>query len=77
MLENLRFNPEEEGKVKKPDGTKEKVIKEDIQKFRNKLTKISDIYINDAFGTMHRAHSSIVGVDVDLKVAGDLVEKEL
>ena len=30
LLENLRFNPEEEGKVKKPDGSKEKVSKEEI-----------------------------------------------
>ena len=77
LLENLRFYPEEEGKVKKPDGSKEKVSREKVVVFREKLTKISDIFVNDAFGTMHRAHSSIVGVDVDKKVAGDLVDKEL
>lgn len=36
-----------------------------------------DIFINEAFGAMHRAHSSIVGIEKDLKVAGHMVEKEL
>lgn len=36
-----------------------------------------DIFVNDAFGTMHRAHSSIVGIEKKYKAAGYLVEKEL
>ena len=41
------------------------------------MNGISDVYVNDAFGTMHRAHSSIVGVEKKYKAAGLLVEKEL
>jgi len=33
--------------------------------------------VNDAFGTSHRAHSSIVGIDANVKVSGDLLDKEL
>lgn len=36
-----------------------------------------DIYVNDAFGTAHRAHSSIVGINCPIRAAGDLLKKEL
>ena len=59
LLENLRFYAEEEGK----GATDEKVAQ-----FRATLTKLGDVYVNDAFGTAHRGHSSIVGVDLPDKV---------
>lgn len=77
LLENLRFYPEEEGKYKNKEGEKVKVSKSDQNAFREKLNHLCDIYVNDAFGTMHRAHSSIVGIEKQYKAAGNLVEKEL
>ena len=65
MLENIRFHKEE---TKNLDTT---------QEFRNKLTKICDVYVNDAFGCCHRAHSSIVGINAPEKYLGFLVQKEL
>lgn len=41
------------------------------------MTKLGDIYVNDAFGTAHRAHSSMVGVNVETKASGLLMKKEL
>ncbi len=81
LLENLRFHIEEEGKVKEKqaDGT-EKSIKADpkaVEAFRASLTKLADVYVNDAFGTAHRAHSSMVGVALPQKAAGFLMEAEL
>ena len=81
LLENLRFHLEEEGKVKvkQPDGT-EKSVKADPQAvaaFRASLTKLGDVFVNDAFGTAHRAHSSMVGVALKDKAAGFLMEAEL
>jgi phosphoglycerate kinase len=81
LLENLRFHIEEEGKVKEKqaDGT-EKSIKADPQAvaaFRASLSKLADVYVNDAFGTAHRAHSSMVGVVLPAKAAGFLMEAEL
>lgn len=75
-MENLRFHIEEEGSVKQKDGTKHKASPKDIEAFCASLSRLGDIYVNDAFGTMHRAHSSIVGVDLP-RVAGLLVKKEL
>merc|ERR1719506_2988719 len=49
----------------------------DVAKFRKSLTALGDVYVNDAFGTAHRAHSSMVGVDLEEKVAGLLIKKEL
>jgi len=77
LLENLRFHIEEEGKRKNDDGSSEKASPDAIAAFRASLTKLGDIYVNDAFGTAHRAHSSVVGIDLPEKVAGFLMEKEL
>jgi phosphoglycerate kinase len=77
LLENLRFHIEEEGKVKNEDGTSTKADPAKVAEFRASLTKLGDIYANDAFGTAHRAHSSVVGVDLPDKVAGFLMQKEL
>jgi len=63
VLENLRFHPEEEA---------------DDARFARKLARLADIYVNDAFGTAHRAHASTVGVAKYLPaVAGFLMKKEL
>jgi len=63
VLENLRFHPEEE--LNDAD-------------FARKLAKLADVYVNDAFGTAHRAHASTVGVAKYLPaVAGFLMKKEL
>ncbi|VWU50561.1 phosphoglycerate kinase, putative [Hepatocystis sp. ex Piliocolobus tephrosceles] len=77
LLENLRFHLEEEGKGVDEKGNKVKASKEDIEKFQNELTKLGDIFINDAFGTAHRAHSSMVGVKLNVKASGFLMKKEL
>jgi len=81
LLENLRFHIEEEGKVKvkNADGTETK-LKADPAKeaaFRASLSKLGDVFVNDAFGTAHRAHSSMVGVNLPQKAAGFLMEAEL
>lgn len=64
LLENLRFHPEEE--------------KNDPE-FAKQLASVADLYVNDAFGTAHRAHASTEGVTHYLRpaVAGFLIEKEL
>ena len=64
LLENLRFHPEEE--------------KNDPE-FARELASMGEIYVNDAFGTAHRAHASTEGICrfVQPSVAGYLIEKEL
>lgn len=64
LLENVRFHKEEE--------------KNDPE-FAKKLAAFADIYVNDAFGTAHRAHASTEGIShfVKTSVAGFLIEKEL
>ena len=56
LLENLRFHVEEEGKGIGEDGSKVKASAEDVKNFRASLSRLGDIYVNDAFGTAHRAH---------------------
>jgi phosphoglycerate kinase len=63
LLENLRFHPEE---------------KANDASFARALANLADVYVDDAFGTAHRAHASTVGVAKYLPaVAGFLMEKEL
>jgi phosphoglycerate kinase len=63
LLENLRFHPEEEN---------------NDQTFAQRLASLADLYVNDAFGTAHRAHASTSGVPRYLPaVAGLLMEREL
>jgi phosphoglycerate kinase len=68
LLENLRFHLEEEGKG---------ATKDAISSFCASLTKLGDVYVNDAFGTSHRAHASMVGVRLPQRAAGFLMQKEL
>ena len=77
LLENLRFHAEEEGSSKDAEGKKVKADKAALEQFRQGLTALGDIYINDAFGTAHRAHSSMVGVELPQKASGFLMKKEL
>lgn len=77
LLENLRFHIEEEGKGVDDKGEKVKADKSAVDAFRASLTKLADVYINDAFGTAHRAHSSMVGVQLDQRASGFLMKKEL
>ncbi|KAF8078209.1 phosphoglycerate kinase [Lyophyllum atratum] len=77
LLENLRFHIEEEGSVKNKDGSKTKADPTKVAEFREGLTRLGDVYINDAFGTAHRAHSSMVGIKLPQRAAGFLVKKEL
>ncbi len=77
LLENLRFHIEEEGKVKQEDGTSVKADPAAVTAFRAGLSKLGDVYVNDAFGTAHRAHSSMVGISLPQKAAGFLMEAEL
>jgi len=64
LLENLRFHAEEEANE---------------EHFSHELAKLADYYVNDAFGTAHRAHASTVGITKFVKksAAGLLMEKEL
>jgi phosphoglycerate kinase len=64
LLENLRFHPEEEA---------------NDEPFARQLARLADFYVNDAFGTAHRAHASTVGITkfVPKAAAGLLMEKEL
>ena len=77
LLENLRFHIEEEGKVKKEDGSSVKADPKAVEGFRASLTRLGDVYVNDAFGTAHRAHSSITGIALAERAAGYLMKKEL
>jgi phosphoglycerate kinase len=77
LIENLRFHLEEEGKAKNDDGSSVKADPAQVAAFRVSLSKLGDVYVNDAFGTAHRAHSSMVGIDLPHKAAGFLMEKEL
>jgi len=77
LLENVRFHIEEEGSVKDKEGNKTKADPAAVTKFREGLTALGDIYINDAFGTAHRAHSSVVGIKLPQRAAGFLMKKEL
>jgi len=81
LLENLRFNVEEEGKGVDPavmaGCNKIKAEPGKVKEFRAAIRKMADIYCNDAFGTAHRAHSSMVGEGFDIKCSGALMSKEL
>ncbi len=86
LLENLRFHKEEEGKVKlapdAPAAEKQSAkaeMKAKQAKFAQALAQLGDLYVNDAFGTAHRAHASTAVICKFFKenVAGFLLEKEI
>merc|ERR1711862_6465 len=67
----------EEGKGVDADGNKLKADPAKVTEFRASIRKLADIYCNDAFGTAHRGHSSMVGEGFDVKCSGGLMSKEL
>jgi len=77
LLENLRFHVEEEGKGVDASGAKVKADPAKVKAFRESLAKLGDVYVNDAFGTAHRAHSSMLGEGFSQRAAGLLLNKEL
>ena len=79
VLENLRWHLEEEGKIKDKEGkVTAQATEAEVAAFRASLAKLGDVYVNDAFGTAHRAHSSMVGMSGQMPcAAGLLVAKEL
>jgi len=85
LLENLRFYQEEEGKVK-TDGLSEEEakakkaeMKENQKKMARQLASYGDVWVNDAFGTAHRAHAStaVIAQFVKEKICGYLIQAEL
>lgn len=77
LLENLRYHAEEEGRGVDEHGAKVKPSEQSVRQFRESLRKLADVYVNDAFGTAHRAHSSMLGEGYQLRAAGKLLKKEL
>jgi phosphoglycerate kinase len=89
LLENLRFYAEEEGKPRglAEDASEEekkaakKAVKESQKEFTKTLASLADCYVNDAFGTAHRAHASTALIaayfDINNKMFGYLMEKEV
>lgn len=89
LLENLRFHAEEEGKPRNiaEDATDEekKAAKEAMRvsqkEFAKKLASLADVYVNDAFGTAHRAHASTAIIaeyfDANNKLFGILMQREI
>ncbi len=88
LLENLRFYAEEEGKPRLPETASDdekaaakKELKVAQKEFAKKLASYADAYVNDAFGTAHRAHASTAIIadsfDADHKMFGYLMNKEV
>ncbi|GAB6010791.1 phosphoglycerate kinase [Viscerimonas tarda] len=88
LLENLRFYAEEEGKPRLADDATDeqkaeakKAVKASQKEFTKTLASYADVYVNDAFGTAHRAHASTALIadyfDVDHKTFGYLMQKEI
>ncbi len=88
LLENLRFYAEEEGKPRLADDASDeekaaakKVVKESQKEFTKTLASFATVYVNDAFGTAHRAHASTALIadyfDAGHKLFGYLMEKEI
>ncbi|MFL1682343.1 MULTISPECIES: phosphoglycerate kinase [Bacteroidales] len=89
VLENLRFYAEEEGKPRglaedatdEEKATAKKAVKASQKEFTKELASLADVYVNDAFGTAHRAHASTALIadyfTPDKKMFGYLMEKEV
>ncbi len=89
LLENLRFYAEEEGKPRNiaEDASEEEIakakkeVKESQKEFTKRLASYADVYVNDAFGTAHRAHASTALIaeyfDGEHKLFGYLLQNEI
>jgi phosphoglycerate kinase len=88
MLENVRFYPEEEGKPKLPETATDEEkkaakaeLKDRQKKMAEKLSTYADVYVNDAFGTAHRAHATTAVIagffPEEKRMFGFLINSEL
>lgn len=85
MLENTRYHAAEDAKIKTDGMSDDEAkaaktkIKEEQKSMAKELASLCDIYVNDAFGTAHRAHAStaVIADYIDTAVAGYLMDKEI
>lgn len=78
LLENVRYHAEEEGKGVDAEGNKVTPSADAVDAFRSGLAELGEgVFVSDAFGTAHRAHSSMLGQGYATRVAGFLLKKEL
>eukprot|EP00808_Paulinella_micropora_P030982 g50401.t1 len=87
LLENLRFYPEETGLVLERDADEgsgrsfksrtRPVSPSRVQRFRDRLSDLADVYVLEAFGCAHRHHSSISGLRTPVRVAGLAMQQEM
>jgi phosphoglycerate kinase len=88
LLENVRFYPEEEGKPVLPENATDEekkaakaALKVKQKEMAKKLSGFADVYVNDAFGTAHRAHATTAVMadyfETDKKMFGYLINSEL
>jgi len=77
LLENVRFHLEETGENMDENGNKVFAHQNEISRFRESLSKLGDLFVNDAFGVVQRSHSSMAGINLEIRAAGLLMEREI
>ncbi|RUS88791.1 hypothetical protein EGW08_003421, partial [Elysia chlorotica] len=77
LAENIGFHPEEAGFMLTESGERVPVSHEQTNAFRAHLNKIADVFVNESFGSVHRAFSSVVGIARKPRLAGINLKKQI
>jgi len=76
LLENLKFHQEEDVLIRKRANPKTRIT-ESFRKYVNSLSNLADIFVNDAYSLSHNEYTSLVGLNIPVKVSGLLLKREL
>jgi len=77
MLENMRFNPEEDGYELNALDRRTNIPYEQIETYRNRLSKCGDVFINESMSALNTTDSSIVGINLQNRAVGPRLKMEL